>query len=174
VRRRRTITLAFACALVLAAAAVFLVLRSRGDDDPDLPPDVGVVEWVIDGDTVDIDIAGTEERVRLLGINTPETHTDTGVPECYGPEASAFTRSLLPVGTEVRLVRDVVGRDDYDRLLAYVFRRDDDLFVNAAIVGGGYGRPLSIGPNTAYADRFVAAATAAEAGDLGLWGACGG
>ena len=51
---------------------------------------------------------------------------------------------------------------------------DDDLFVNEAIIGGGYARPLSIGPNAAYADRFVAAATAAEAADLGLWGACGG
>ena len=145
-----------------------------GEDDPELPPDVGVVGWVIDGDTVDIEIAGADERVRLIGINTPETHTVTGVPECFGAEAFTFTQSLLPVGTEVRLVRDVVGRDDYDRLLAYVFRRDDDLFVNDAIIGGGYARPLSIGPNTAYADRFVAAATAAEAADLGLWGACGG
>ena len=168
---RRATTFAFA--LVLAAAVVFLVLRAGGDD-ADLPPDVGVVEWVIDGDTVDVEIAGSEERVRLLGVNTPETHTDTGVPECFGPEAFAFTRSLLPVGTEVRLARDVVGRDDYDRLLAYVFRRDDDLFVNEAIIVGGYARPMSIGPNTAYTDRFVAAATAAEAGDLGLWRACRG
>ena len=109
---------------------------------------------MIDGDTVDVVIAGVEERVRLIGINTPETHTDTGVPECFGPEAFAFTRSLLPVGTEVRLVRDVVGRDDYDRLLAYVFRRDDGLFVNEAIIGGGYARPLSIAPNTAYAQSL--------------------
>ena len=49
-------------------------------------------------------------------------------------------------------MRDVVGRDDYGRLLAYVFRRDDDLFVNEAIIGGGYARPLTIAPNTAYAD----------------------
>ena len=176
-RSRRAPNRAFALALVVAvaiAAAVFLVLRSRGDGKADLPPDVGVVEWVVDGDTIDVEIAGSEERVRLIGINTPETHTDTGAPECYGPEAFAFTGSLLPVGTEVRLVRDVVGRDDYGRLLAYVFRRDDDVFVNERIIGDGYARPLSIGPNTAYADRFVAAATAAEAADLGLWGACGG
>ena len=173
-RTRRATSIAFALALGVAAAVVFLALRTRGDDVAQLPPDVGVVEWVLDGDTVDIEIAGAEERVRLLGINTPETHTDTGVPECYGAEAFEFTRSLLPVGAEVRLVRDVVGRDDYDRLLAYVFRRDDDLFVNEAIIGGGYARPLSIGPNTAYTQRFVAAATAAEAGDLGLWGACRG
>lgn len=159
---------------VVAAALVTVVVSTRGHGDPDLPRGIGVVEWVIDGDTVDIEIAGGEERVRLIGINTPETHTDSGVPDCYGPEAFAFTRSLLSVGTEVRLVRDVVGRDDYDRLLAYVFRRDDGLFVNEAIVGEGYARPLSIAPNTAYADRFVAAATAAEASDLGLWGACGG
>jgi micrococcal nuclease len=158
----------------LAVVAAIFVIRARGEADADLPPDVGVVEWVVDGDTVDIEIAGAEERVRLIGINTPETHTDTGAPECYGPEAFAFTRSLVPVGTEVRLVRDVVGRDDYGRLLAYVFRRDDDLFVNETIIGGGHARPLSIGPNTAYADRFVAAATAAEAADLGLWRACGG
>jgi micrococcal nuclease len=173
VRTRRATSLAVALVAVAVTAAT-LAIRNRGEGVPELPPDVGMVEWVIDGDTVDIEIAGAEERVRLIGINTPETHTDTGVPECFGPEAFAFTRSLLPVGTEVRLVRDVVGRDDYDRLLAYVFRRDDDLFVNEAIIGGGHARPLSIGPNTAYADRFVAAATAAEAADLGLWGACGG
>lgn len=159
--------------LVLAIAAA-LLLRSRGGTDEALPPDVGVVEWVIDGDTVDIDIAGNEERVRLIGINTPETHTDEGVPECFGAEAAEFTASLLPPGTEVRLTRDVVGRDDYGRLLAYVYRRTDELFVNEAIIAGGFARPLSIGPNIAYADRFVAAATAAEAGDLALWGACGG
>jgi len=173
VRTRRATSLAAALVVAVGVGSAILAMRNR-DDDEELPPDVGVVEWVIDGDTVDIVIAGTEERVRLVGINTPETHTATGTPECFGPEAFAFTRSLLPVDSEVRLVRDVVGRDDYDRLLAYVFRRDDDLFVNEAIIGGGYARPLSIGPNTAYADRFVAAATAAEAADLGLWDACGG
>jgi micrococcal nuclease len=174
VRTRRATSLAAALVVAVGVGAAILAMRNRDDDDVELPTDVGVVEWVIDGDTVDIEIAGAEERVRMIGINTPETHTLTGVPDCFGPEAFAFTRSLLPVGTEVRLVRDVVGRDDYDRLLAYVFRRDDDLFVNEAIIGGGYARPLSIGPNTAYTDRFVAAATAAEAADLGLWSACGG
>jgi endonuclease YncB( thermonuclease family) len=79
--------------------------------------DEGVVELVVDGDTVDIVIGGREERVRLIGLDTPETHVDNGPPECYGPEAAAFTASLLPVGTAVRLERDVVGRDDYGRLL---------------------------------------------------------
>ena len=80
----------------------------------------------------------TEERVRLIGIDTPETHVEDGPPECFGPEASAFTAGLLPAGTAVRLERDVVGRDDYGRLLAYVHRLDDGLFVNLAIVHQGY------------------------------------
>lgn len=133
-----------------------------------------VVE-VVDGDTVVIDIGGREEHVRLIGIDTPEVYVDEGEqPDCYGPEASAFTKGLLPPGTPVRLERDVVGRDDYDRLLAYVYVLADGRMVNEAIVAGGFATPLSIVPNTAFAARFVAAATAAEAAGLGLWGACGG
>jgi micrococcal nuclease len=129
---------------------------------------------VVDGDTVVLDIGGREEHVRLIGIDTPEVHVDDGEqPECYGPEASAFTAQLLPPGTAVVVTRDVVGRDDYGRLLAYVTLLDGTL-VNEAIVAGGYATPLSIAPNTALARRFVAAATAAEAAGLGLWGACGG
>ena len=70
----------------------------------------------------------------------------------------------------MRLERDIVGRDDYGRLLAYVYRRDDDVLINELVVAGGYARPLTIAPNDAYRRRFVAAASAAEAADLGLWG----
>ncbi len=133
-----------------------------------------VVE-VVDGDTVVLDVGGREEPVRLIGIDTPEVFVDEGEqPECYGPEASAFTKDLLPPGTAVRLERDVVGRDDYDRLLAYVYLVADGRMVNEAIIAGGFATPLSIVPNTAYAARFVAAASAAEAAGLGLWGVCGG
>ena len=133
-----------------------------------------VVE-VVDGDTVVLDVGGREEPVRLIGIDTPEVFVDEGEqPECYGPEASAFTKGLLPPGTAVRLERDVVGRDDYDRLLAYVYLVADGRMVNEAIIAGGFATPLSIVPNTAYAARFVAAASAAEAAGLGLWGVCGG
>jgi len=139
-----------------------------------IPSSAGVVEAVVDGDTIDVRIGGREERVRLIGIDTPETYVADGPPECYGPEASAFTATLLPVGSAVRLERDVVGRDDYGRLLAYVYRVDDGSLVNEAIAREGYARPLTIEPNEAFAARFVAAAVAAEAAGLGLWGACGG
>jgi len=140
------------------------------------PPTAGaatVVE-VVDGDTVVLDIDGTEEHVRLIGIDTPEVFVDNGEqPECWGTEASAVAKQLLPHGTPVRLERDVVGRDDYGRLLAYAFLLDGRM-VNESIVAAGAATPLSIAPNVAYAPRFVEAARAAEAAGLGLWSACAG
>jgi micrococcal nuclease len=132
------------------------------------------VDHVVDGDTVEIVLGGRHERVRLIGVDTPEVFVERGPPDCYGPEASAFTKRLLPPGTAVRLERDVVGRDDYGRLLAYVYLAADGRMVNEAIVDGGFARPLTIAPNTAFAARFVAGATAAEAAGVGLWGACRG
>ena len=134
------------------------------------------VTSVIDGDTIDVDIGGRTERVRLIGIDTPETKKPNSPIECYGPEASAFTASLLPVGTAVRIERDVVGRDDYGRLLGYVHLVDADgaptTFVNLEIVERGYATPLTIEPNSTFARDVAAAARRAERADLGLWAAC--
>lgn len=159
--------------VVLAALFGALAWRARGDGD-DLPPDVGVVEFVVDGDTIDVAIGGRTARVRLIGIDTPELHVEDGPPECFATEAAEYTRQLLPVGTEVRLERDVVGTDDYGRVLAYVYRRDHRWLVNERIVASGYAQPLSIAPNDAYAADFAAAAVAARGGGLGLWAACAG
>jgi endonuclease YncB( thermonuclease family) len=172
--RRRLWVALVAVGLLAGIVVAVVVARTVGGDGPSLPPDVGVVTRVVDGDTIDIDIGGREERVRMIGIDTPELHTETGGVECMAREARDFTTAQLPLGTEVRLERDVVGRDDYGRLLAYVYRRGDDVFVNEAIVANGFARPLTIAPNEAYRQRFVAAAGAAEAADLGLWQACGG
>jgi micrococcal nuclease len=131
------------------------------------------VEFVIDGDTIDVFIDGTEERVRLIGIDTPETKKPNTPIECFGPEATSFTESLLPVGTPVRLERDIVNRDDFGRLLAYVYRAEDGIFVNYEVLRQGFGTPLSIAPNTTHIDLFVDAARAAEANDVGIWSACG-
>jgi micrococcal nuclease len=133
-----------------------------------------VVELVIDGDTVDVTIDGDDERVRLIGIDTPETKRPDTPVECFGPEATAFTQSLLAPGTAVRLERDIVGRDDYGRILAYVYRASDGIFVNYEIVRHGYATPLKFPPNVAHAERFVEAARAAERDDAGLWTRCRG
>ena len=137
-----------------------------------------VVDHIVDGDTIDVIIDGTEERVRLTGIDTPEVaHAASGsrpatVGECFGDEATEFTARLLPVGTPVRLERDVVGRDDYGRVLAYVYRADDGIFVNYEIVRQGSAQPLTIPPNVTFSGLMVEAAREAEAADAGLWSAC--
>ena len=162
--------------------AVLLVLTAcRGASRPGTPstttaplvPNATVLR-VVDGDTIVASIDGTEERVRLIGIDTPETKKPDTPVQCFGPEASDFTKSLLPKGTPVLLVRDIEARDKYDRLLAYVYRTRDGLFVNLDIMRQGFARLLTIPPNVAHVDEFVAAAKAARKENLGLWGGCSG
>lgn len=166
-------------ALLLVAgmvAAPALVACDRGT--PDTAPDRATIVRIVDGDTIDIEIGGRDERVRLTGVDTPEVAHDAwgdrpaNPAECFGDDATAFTTSLIPPGAEVRLERDVVPRDDYGRLLAYVYRADDDLFVNHELVRRGYARPLTIAPNDTHAELFVDAAHAAQADGVGLWSAC--
>ena len=133
-----------------------------------------LVVGVVDGDTIDAVVDGRRERIRLIGIDTPETlKADTPV-ECYGPEASARTEALLPASTPIRLERDIEPRDAFGRLLAYVYRATDGLFVNLHLVAGGFARPLPFEPNTAHADTLAGAAASARSQSLGLWAACSG
>ena len=130
------------------------------------------IHKVVDGDTVDIDINGNTERVRLIGVNTPETKHPTKPIECFGPEASAYLTQLLPKGTHVRNERDIEARDRYGRMLLYLYSESDNLFINLDLVLRGYGTPMSIEPNTFHRNNFVRAAAQAEAANVGLWKAC--
>ncbi len=163
IRRARLITvLALACCPIAAAC-----------DGEGRPNDgAGIVVQVVDGDTIDVEFGDTEERVRLIGIDTPETKKPNAPIECWGPEATEFTTTLLEPGTSVRVERDVVGRDDYGRLLGYVYRADDDLFVNLEIVARGFATTLTIEPNSMFAPTFAQAAREAERLDIGMWAAC--
>ena len=130
---------------------------------------------VVDGDTVVVVFdGGRTESVRLIGIDTPEKIGGHLPAECFGAEATAFASVLLPPGTPVLLTGGAETRDVYDRLLAYVHRASDGLFVNVALAREGYAAALSIPPNTDYATHFSAAVEAARAESLGLWAACGG
>lgn len=134
---------------------------------------VAVVTHVVDGDTVDLEFGdGRTERVRLLGIDTPETVKPNTPVQCFGPEASAHTKELLATGTGVLIQRDAEARDRYGRLLAYVWRRQDGLFVNRDLVVGGYARTLAIAPNNAHRADLSAAAADARGAGTGLWAAC--
>ncbi len=137
-----------------------------------LPPGQATVVEVIDGDTVVLDFGDREEIVRLLGIDTPETvHPDKPV-ECFGPEASARTKALLPAGTEVVVERDVEARDRFDRLLAHIRLAVDGTHVNLVLVQEGFADTLIIEPNQAYASRMRGAASVARASAVGMWGRC--
>jgi micrococcal nuclease len=175
-RRVRT-TLAAVAVVVMVALAIGITIRRTGAASPARDPPLAIepnatVEHVIDGDTVVALVQGRDEHVRLIGIDTPETVAPNKPVMCFGPEASAETHRLLPDGTKVRLVRDTEARDAYGRLLAYVYRADDGVFVNLALAQGGFADVLAIPPNTAHGDELRAAVTDARRARRGLWGAC--
>ena len=149
-----------------------LLFLTIGCTSPAVGPPT-VVE-VVDGDTIVVEIAGSHERLRLLGIDTPESVDPTRPVQCFGPEASAKLAELLPPGTPLVVERDTEARDRYGRLLGYVHRADDGLFVNEALVRDGYADLLVLEPNTAYTEVLGTALTAARTANAGLWGACGG
>jgi len=128
-----------------------------------------MVTGVVDGDTIEVAWRGGRERVRLLGVNTPETVHPTRPVECFGPEASAYTKHSL-LGRRVRLSFDRVRRDNYGRLLAYV--ELDGRRFNDELLDGGYARLLVIPPNGSHARAMLDHELAARAAGRGLWGAC--
>jgi micrococcal nuclease len=150
---------------VLAAGGCGGTGASSGPDRAD--GEIATVERVVDGDTIKL---SDERRVRLIGVDTPETVHPSKPVECYGKEASAFVEELLPPGTEVRLVRDVEEFDRYERTLAYVYRADDALFVNLELAEQGYAQQLTVPPNVAHADEFGDAVERARTQGRGLWG----
>lgn len=136
------------------------------------PAAPATVTHVVDGDTVDLELHGRIERARLLGVDTPETVKPDTPVQCFGPEASARTKALLPAGTRVGVQRDQEARDRYGRLLVYLWRRRDRMFVNHALVRDGFARTLSIAPNTAHRAELAAAAADARRRGAGLWARC--
>ena len=126
------------------------------------------VAAVVDGDTIEIEDG---ERVRLIGIDTPETSSPE---ECWGDEAYAHLASLIG-SSKVRLEYDVEREDAFDRTLAYVYTVDDDVFVNAKMLEDGAACLLLIPPNgEQFETYFASLEEGAQTADRGLWGACGG
>lgn len=172
--RRGSATLRLGWFVVLAAACTGPTRASVPTPAAAQVVPNAIVTRVIDGDTIDANIGGHAERVRLIGIDTPETKKPNTPIQCFGPEASDFTKHTLVPGTRVTIRRDAEARDDYGRLLGYVYRSSDGLFVNLELARLGYARPLTIAPNTAFTADFVRAARDAEAANRGLWAACTG
>jgi endonuclease YncB( thermonuclease family) len=132
-----------------------------------------IVKRVVDGDTIEL---SSGEKVRLIGINTPETHHPTRGVECFGKEAEAYTRQLLE-GHQVRLEKDVSETDRYGRLLRVVYLVPEstlaaELFVNKHLVEEGYALVDTYPPDVKYKDIFLEAQRIAREQGKGLWSAC--
>ena len=143
-----------------------------GADPPPGSSAQAIVVRVVDGDTIRAKIGRRVERVRFIGMDTPEVVKPNTPVQCFGREASALTKALLPEGSVIHLVADVEARDRYRRLLAYVYRDLDGAFVNLLLVEEGYAVPYTYPPNVAHADDFVAAAGRARDERRGLWSRC--
>jgi len=125
------------------------------------------VKEVIDGDTI---ILNTGDRIRDLGIDTPELHHPTIGPECGGPEAKDENVKLL-AGKRLRIERDITDKDQYGRLLRYVFT-EDGYFVNCEIVRRGWAQVFVIYPDHRYEKMLIDAQLSAVKENLGIWKHC--
>jgi micrococcal nuclease len=140
------------------------------------PEPVGITETarvvrIVDGDTIVIDRGQGNERVRYIGIDTPESVKPDTPVEFMAKEASAANKALV-AGREIVLERDVSDTDQYDRLLRYVWLRDGAgwVFVNLELVRLGFAQVATYPPDVRWTDTFLRAQREARAAGIGLWG----
>jgi endonuclease YncB( thermonuclease family) len=132
---------------------------------------------VVDGDTFIAEINGKEEKIRLIGCNTPESVGDyKDNPQPYGKEASDYTKGLLKAKSTVYLTSDIGKTDKYGRLLRYVWlskpniAKMDSIMVNAILIKNGMASIMTVAPNVKYSAVFLALEQDAREADRGLWG----
>lgn len=134
-------------------------------------PGLYSVTRFVDGDTIAVDMDGHTEKVRFIGVDTPETHKPNAPVQCYGPEAAAFTRRTIG-SQRVRLESDPLStdRDRYGRLLRYVYL-PDGTDVDELLIRQGYGFYYPYFPFSK-SDQFGTDEHAAMAEHKGLWAYC--
>jgi len=175
--RRLQISRLFASALFITFALSFsVVLAAYGS-----PLTGADIRYVVDGDTVVTQIRNRPEKVRLIGMDAPEcqpnpkarrdaARSGEDLRKIYamGRKATEFMKSLVRPGDPVKIELDIRERDQYGRLLAYVWLKDGRL-LNEEMVRAGYAVPMTIAPNVKYRDRFLKANREAREGKRGLW-----
>ncbi len=126
------------------------------------------VDRVVDGDTIEIN---QKEKVRLIGIDTPESVDPRKPVQCMGKEAASYLKSILVSGTSVRLISDPTqtDRDKYNRLLRYVYIGTSTDMINLKMVAEGYAREYTYNKPYIFQTEFKAAERKAEQSNLGLW-----
>ena len=131
----------------------------------------GTVIRVVDGDTIHARLNGVDEKVRIIGLDSPETSKPGTPVECFAREATAAAKRLMKPGDPILLQPDPTQdkRDRYDRLLAHVFLADGTLFAETMIRQGDAVHYVYDGVPSIHAERLAAAEAAAKAGEVGLW-----
>lgn len=168
---------AWISALVVVAGLLLGLAQQQGwlqdaaDQAEQTQPGLYRVSRFVDGDTVVVDMNGHEEKVRFVGVDTPETHKPNTPVQCYGPAAAAFTKTVIG-SQKLRLVSDPLStdRDRYGRLLRYVYLPDGRL-LNQELIKTGHGFYYPYFPFTK-SKQFSADQAAAQAANRGLWGNC--
>ncbi|MCW1250548.1 thermonuclease family protein [Acaricomes phytoseiuli] len=129
---------------------------------------------VVDGDTLIVNLAGRNERVRFIGINAPELARDGKESECYGPQAAEYLSNLLPPHTQIKIESDPAthDRDRYDRLLRTVFLPYGQN-LSVLLTATGHAKTyLYNNTSTRYETQIVTAEQQAKTSKQGLWGTC--
>lgn len=131
-----------------------------------------LVARAVDGDTIELE---NGEKVRYIGVDTPETKHPKKAVQCFGKEAHEKNKELVE-GKYIRLERDVSEWDKYGRLLRYVYVVDTDsneeIFVNAELVSKGYAHASTLPPDVKFQEIFLDGKNYARENKLGLWGGC--
>lgn len=170
-RYRRTHGYGFLTALIVAVIVALTTHPQTADRVLSAQPGLWQVTRAVDGDTLDVQQGGDKETVRLIGVDTPETHDPRKPVQCFGQAAAAHTRALTQ-GKAVRLAPDPEDsdRDKYGRLLRYVYLPDGTL-INAELIKDGYGFAYVVFPFSKL-DDFRQLETEARQDNRGLWAGC--
>lgn len=120
---------------------------------------------VIDGDTIELE---SGQKVRYIGIDTPETVDPRRDPQCFGKEASSYNKELVE-GKEIYLEKDVSETDRYGRLLRYIYLEENDISINEQLVREGYAVASSYPPDVKHQEKFRLAEQEARNNQKGLW-----
>jgi micrococcal nuclease len=153
--------------IILISGLIRIIPKEKTVELPAVPG-YYKISYVSDGDTIAVMMDGREEKVRMIGVDTPETVKPNSPVECYGEAASNFLKSYLK-NQNIRLESDPINqnRDRYDRLLRYVYTNDGTL-VNKKIIQDGYGFAYLSFPFTK-AEEFAAAQKDARLNNRGVW-----
>lgn len=143
-------------AFIIGGFIYVAISQSKSNNTPDKIL-ASIVDYVVDGDTVEL---RTGERIRLIGINTPET----GQP--YSSDAKNKLKKLIE-GKQVKLEKDITDKDQYGRLLRYIWL--DNVFVNLEMVKQGYANSYTYPPDVKYQEQFLSAEKQARESKIGLW-----